>query len=170
MKAKLERRKNNVPGILSRDKMSASIADNLSCISNHCRPRCPSFLLITGLMRPQSAPFVRVTCRNPRLTRRAPCGARSFAGVTQTTPLLCETRRPVLFTQRSEQILQQQRCITQAYIQRMKDGKKEWAEHAEEIKAGKRKNFAAHLEERGLIHDVVGYVFSLLFRLVVILK
>jgi tyrosyl-tRNA synthetase len=38
----------------------------------------------------------------------------------------------------------------------MKDGKKEWAEHAEEIKAGKRKNFAAHLEERGLIHDVVG--------------
>jgi tyrosyl-tRNA synthetase len=41
----------------------------------------------------------------------------------------------------------------------MKDGKKEWAKYAEEIKAGKRKNFAAHLEERGLIHDVVGYVF-----------
>lgn len=40
----------------------------------------------------------------------------------------------------------------------MKDAKKEWAEHAEEIKAGTRKNFAAHLEERGLIHDVVGYV------------
>ena len=40
----------------------------------------------------------------------------------------------------------------------MEDGKKEWAQHAEEIKQGKRKNFAAHLEERGLIHDVVGYV------------
>lgn len=39
----------------------------------------------------------------------------------------------------------------------MQEGREEWARHAEEIKAGKRKNFAAHLEERGLIHDVVGY-------------
>ncbi|KAF7715745.1 Tyrosine--tRNA ligase, mitochondrial [Penicillium ucsense] len=51
---------------------------------------------------------------------------------------------------------QQTRCITQKYIQRVQEGKEEWARHAEEIKAGKRKNFAAHLEERGLIHDVVG--------------
>lgn len=151
-------RKNNVPGILSRDILSESIADNFSRISNHCRPCCPYSLITIGLMRPQSAPLVRATCRNPRLPPRAPCGARSFAGVSQTNPLLCKTHRPLLFTQRSEQILKQDRCITQAYIQRMKDGKKEWAEHAEEIKAGKRKNFAAHLEERGLIHDVVGYV------------
>lgn len=40
----------------------------------------------------------------------------------------------------------------------MKDGEKEWAGFAKEIKAGDRKNFAQHLEERGLIHDVVGYV------------
>lgn len=40
----------------------------------------------------------------------------------------------------------------------MKDGEKEWARHAKEIEAGTRKSFAAHLEERGLIHDVVGYV------------
>jgi len=40
----------------------------------------------------------------------------------------------------------------------MKDGEKEWAGFAKEIKAGNRKNFAQHLEERGLIHDVVGYV------------
>lgn len=39
----------------------------------------------------------------------------------------------------------------------MQEGREEWARHAEEIKAGKRKDFAAHLEERGLIHDVVGY-------------
>lgn len=43
----------------------------------------------------------------------------------------------------------------------MKEGEQEWARYAEEIKAGKRKNFAAHLEERGLIHDVVGYVEQL---------
>lgn len=42
----------------------------------------------------------------------------------------------------------------------MQDGKDEWARHAIEIKDGKRKNFAAHLEERGLIHDVVGYVWN----------
>jgi tyrosyl-tRNA synthetase len=41
----------------------------------------------------------------------------------------------------------------------MQEGREEWARHAEEIKAGKRKNFAAHLEERGLIHDVVGYEY-----------
>jgi hypothetical protein len=40
----------------------------------------------------------------------------------------------------------------------MSDAKKEWAGFAEEIKAGKRKSFAQHLEERGLLHDVVGYV------------
>jgi len=109
-------------------------------------------------MRPHSAQLARVTCRNPRVPQRAPCGARGFAGVTQTTPLHCETRRPTLSSQQLDEALRQKRCITKAYIQRMEDGKKEWAKHAEEIKAGKRKNFAAHLEERGLIHDVVGYV------------
>lgn len=44
----------------------------------------------------------------------------------------------------------------------MQEGREEWARHAEEIRAGKRKNFAAHLEERGLIHDVVGYECCLL--------
>jgi tyrosyl-tRNA synthetase len=48
--------------------------------------------------------------------------------------------------------------ITQQWLKRVQDGKDEWARHAEEIKEGKRKSFAAHLEERGLIHDVVGYV------------
>lgn len=39
----------------------------------------------------------------------------------------------------------------------MKDGEDEWAEHARQIKAGQRKSFVQHLEDRGLIHDVVGY-------------
>jgi tyrosyl-tRNA synthetase len=38
----------------------------------------------------------------------------------------------------------------------MKEAEEEWAEFAKQIKAGKRKSFVEHLEERGLIHDVVG--------------
>ncbi|KAJ5708313.1 Tyrosine--tRNA ligase [Penicillium malachiteum] len=107
-------------------------------------------------MRPRSVPLLRATNSNSRAFQLTPCGARSFSRSAQTIPLRNELRRPLLFAQHSERLLQQKRCITQNYIKRMEDGKKEWAKHAEEIKAGKRKSFVAHLEERGLIHDVVG--------------
>lgn len=51
---------------------------------------------------------------------------------------------------------QQKRWITQNYIRRTKEAEQEWSQFAEEIKAGKRQSFVEHLEERGLIHDVVG--------------
>lgn len=54
----------------------------------------------------------------------------------------------------------QRRCITQQHIARTKNAEKEWATFAEEIKAGKRKDFAQHLEDRGLLHDVVGWVME----------
>lgn len=111
-------------------------------------------------MRPRSTPLVRATCRNAPLPRTASCGARSFAAASQTNPLRCETRRPALFFQQSQCTPQQKRLITQQWLKRVQDGKDEWARHAEEINEGKRKSFAAHLEERGLIHDVVGYVVS----------
>lgn len=50
----------------------------------------------------------------------------------------------------------QTRWITEAYIQRQKDMQKQWAKFAEEIRAGKRKSFVDVLEERELLHDVVG--------------
>ncbi|KAE8394680.1 hypothetical protein BDV23DRAFT_135058 [Aspergillus alliaceus] len=50
----------------------------------------------------------------------------------------------------------QTRWITQQHIQRTNEAKKEWARFAEEIEAGKRKSFVQHLEDRGLLHDVVG--------------
>lgn len=110
-------------------------------------------------MRPRSVPLLRAQWYNPRVLQSMPHGARSFSQAAQTNPLLRELRRPVSLSQHPERLLQQQqRCITQNYLKRIEDGKKEWAKHAEEIKAGKRKNFAAHLEERGLLHDVVGYV------------
>lgn len=107
-------------------------------------------------MWPRTAPLPRATCRNSRLPPRAPCGARSFCVTAQSNPLRCQTRRSVLPSRHFDPT-QQRRWITQKYLQRMQEGREEWARHAEEIKAGKRKNFAAHLEERGLIHDVVGY-------------
>lgn len=111
-------------------------------------------------MRPRSTPLVRATCRSAPLPRTPSCGARSFAAASQTNPLRCETRRPALFFQQSQCTPQQKRLITQQWLKRVQDGKDEWARHAGEIKEGKRKSFAAHLEERGLIHDVVGYVAS----------
>lgn len=38
----------------------------------------------------------------------------------------------------------------------MKDAKEQWNGFAEEIRAGKRKAFLDHLEERGLVNQVVG--------------
>lgn len=40
----------------------------------------------------------------------------------------------------------------------MKDAEKEWQEFAKEINAGKRLSFVQHLEQRELLHDVVGCV------------
>ncbi|PYH47364.1 tyrosine--tRNA ligase MSY1 [Aspergillus saccharolyticus JOP 1030-1] len=50
----------------------------------------------------------------------------------------------------------QKRWITQKYKQRMKDAEQEWSLFAQQIKEGKRKSFVQHLEDRGLLHDVVG--------------
>ncbi|OGE51732.1 hypothetical protein PENARI_c012G09063 [Penicillium arizonense] len=106
-------------------------------------------------MKPQSVPLRQATCRNLFNPRRSLGEARNFAATT-ASPLRGDTTRPALLASQSATCFQQQRWITQNYIQRMKDGEKEWAEFAKEIKEGKRKNFAQHLEERGLIHDVVG--------------
>ncbi|KAJ5675579.1 Tyrosine--tRNA ligase [Penicillium macrosclerotiorum] len=106
-------------------------------------------------MWPQSAPLPRAVYRNVHPLRTSLCGARSFGAATQTSSFRYG-HRPQLCPQQSAQETKQKRWITQKYIQRMQEGREEWAKHAEEIKVGKRKNFAAHLEERGLIHDVVG--------------
>ncbi|CAG8929573.1 unnamed protein product [Penicillium salamii] len=102
-------------------------------------------------MRPQTVSLSRAPYSN-LLTGRIPAGARGFTATA--LPLRANTNRPTL--SKACTCFQQQRWITQKYVQRMKDGEQEWAGFAKEIKAGKRLNFAQHLEERGLIHDVVG--------------
>lgn len=64
--------------------------------------------------------------------------------------------RPVLQTMILESQQAQKRGITQQYLRRKKEAEQEWAGFAKEIKEGKRQSFAQFLEERGLLHDVVG--------------
>lgn len=139
---------NNIPILIeeiSEDKIISRQTYKL-----HCCFSSTTF----GPMRPQSLPLHCAAFPNSTTARRTHIGTRYITTATQTTPLRCETRRPILQTARSRP---QVRCISQGFLKRMEEGRKEWARHAEEIKAGKRKDFATHLEERGLIHDVVGY-------------
>ena len=64
--------------------------------------------------------------------------------------------RPMLRYPVTQIASDQRRWISRSYLQKQKDAAKEWDDFADEIEAGKRKNFAQHLEERGLLHDVVG--------------
>lgn len=109
-------------------------------------------------MRLQSIALSRAACRYPSITGRTLYGVRSFVATTQTNPLRRKTYNNVLNLPKSAEILQQKRWITQAWLARQEAGRQEWAKHAEEIKQGTRKSFVEHLEERGLLHDVVGYV------------
>ncbi|CEL10742.1 Putative Tyrosyl-tRNA synthetase [Aspergillus calidoustus] len=98
---------------------------------------------------------VPATVRLPRSL----CGARGYVRTAESVnsnTVLLNSSRPTLARNALGAHQEQKRCVTQAYLKRMADAKKEWAGFAEEIKAGKRKSFAQHLEERELLHDVVG--------------
>ncbi|KAH8428579.1 tyrosine--tRNA ligase MSY1 [Aspergillus melleus] len=91
--------------------------------------------------------------------RQTICGARSYARTPESlraNPLRTTNIRPVLQTKIFESETVQKRAISKKIIQRQKDAEEEWARFAEEIKAGERQNFVQFLEERGLVHDVVG--------------
>ncbi|KKK13256.1 hypothetical protein P175DRAFT_0449164 [Aspergillus ochraceoroseus IBT 24754] len=114
-------------------------------------------------MRPRSVPLPHTAqVRSPAAFSRLPrplCGARNYARMTEalTTNLSHPNGyRPALKSFASAIEQGQKRWVTQQYLRRMENAKKEWSEFAEEIKAGRKKNFAQHLEERGLLHDVVG--------------
>ncbi|KAL4782473.1 hypothetical protein BJX76DRAFT_332656 [Aspergillus varians] len=109
------------------------------------------------LLSPCAAQF-----RAPAAIRRFPrsiYGARQYtrtAEILSTNTLRSHDSRPTSTNFISSIHGEQKRWITRAYEQRMEDAKSEWADFAQEIKEGKRKSFVEHLEERGLLHDVVG--------------
>lgn len=116
---------------------------------------------LIGLMRPQLLslpPWARLCSRpiSPQPQLGTASGGRNsvWTASLRRSPLCADVRRMPLSVGGGH--IQQRRGITQAYIQRMKDAEAEWKRHAEEIKAGKRISFAQHLEQRGLLHDVVG--------------
>ncbi|KAL4922499.1 hypothetical protein BDW62DRAFT_172648 [Aspergillus aurantiobrunneus] len=90
---------------------------------------------------------------------RLVCGARRYARtatILSTNTLRVNNCRSMSNPFASGIQGEQKRWITQAYKKRIEDAKIEWAGFAEEIKQGKRKSFVEHLEERGLLHNVVG--------------
>ncbi|PLB54589.1 tyrosyl-tRNA synthetase [Aspergillus steynii IBT 23096] len=114
-------------------------------------------------MRPQlgslpcRARLQALTMRSP--VRQTICGARSYARTSESlraNPFQTRNLRPALQTKTIPRDALQTRAITQKYLKRLEDEKKQWAEMAEEIKAGKRQSFLEFMEERGLVHDVVG--------------
>ncbi|RHZ62793.1 tyrosine--tRNA ligase MSY1 [Aspergillus thermomutatus] len=113
-------------------------------------------------MKPQLLSLPRAGCLRIPVTlpvMQAGYGARSYMRTAQITRKCFlgaeENRLPVNSSIRSP-VRESRRWITQKHIQKVKAGEKQWAQFAAEIKAGKRKSFVEHLEERGLIHDVVG--------------
>ncbi|KAE8355664.1 hypothetical protein BDV28DRAFT_128628, partial [Aspergillus coremiiformis] len=100
---------------------------------------------------------LRVPVASP--IRQTGCGVRNYTRTAETlrkTALQPGVSRPVLRSAVDGAGVEQTRSVTHKYLQRVKDAELEWAGFAEEIKAGKRKSFVQHLEERCLLHDVVG--------------
>jgi tyrosyl-tRNA synthetase len=86
-------------------------------------------------------------------------GARSYmrtAQIARKGSLGAQEHRFFVNSSIRSPVLESRRWITQKHIQKVKGGEEQWAQFAAEIKAGKRKSFVEHLEERGLVHDVVG--------------
>jgi tyrosyl-tRNA synthetase len=53
-------------------------------------------------------------------------------------------------------LIPQRRWIGLKYIAKLDDAEKQWAQQAEEIKAGTRRNVWDVLEERGFVKDIAG--------------
>lgn len=86
-------------------------------------------------------------------------GARSYMRTAQTVrkcSLGAQENHLLVNSSIRSPVWESRRWITQKHLQKVKAGEEQWAQFAAEIKAGKRKSFVEHLEERGLIHDVVG--------------
>ncbi|RDW81384.1 tyrosine--tRNA ligase MSY1 [Aspergillus mulundensis] len=108
--------------------------------------------------RPFSLPWA-AHLRSPVAARRPVYGARQYARtaeVLSTNTFRFDNARPTTAKLSPEIKAGQKRWITKKWLAREEEGRKEWAFLAEQIKEGKRKSFVEHLEDRGLIHDVVG--------------
>ncbi|KAL2814297.1 hypothetical protein BJX63DRAFT_201733 [Aspergillus granulosus] len=90
---------------------------------------------------------------------RSLCGARQYvrtAEIANSNAVRSSNSRPTVARIISVKEHEQKRWITQQHLKRVAAGEQEWAQFAQEIKEGKRKSFVEHLEERGLIKEVVG--------------
>lgn len=125
--------------------------------------RLIEFQVQIGLMKPQLLSLPRAgRLRIPVTSKTAMqtgYGARSYmrtAQIARKCSLSAQGNRCLVSASIRSPVWESRRWITQKYLQKVKAGEEQWAQFAAEIKAGKRKSFVEHLEERGLIHDVVG--------------
>lgn len=112
-------------------------------------------------MRPYTGALPRaVRLHVPKtLPQKTLCGARNYARTAEALQMNqspSSSIRPMLRCPAFQIASDQRRWISRKYVQKQLEAKKEWSDFADEIEAGKRKSFAQHLEERGLLHDVVG--------------
>jgi tyrosyl-tRNA synthetase len=119
--------------------------------------------VVVGPMKPQLLSLPRAgRLRIPltlKTTMQTAYGARSYmrtAQIARKGSLTAQETRFFVNSSIRSSVRESRRWITQKHIQKVKAGEEQWAQFAAEIKAGKRKSFVEHLEERGLIHDVVG--------------
>jgi tyrosyl-tRNA synthetase len=57
------------------------------------------------------------------------------------------------------------RLVHERFLQRKIDAKWEWTDKAVDIKKGLRKSMLTILEERGYVHQLAGYLSSILIKL-----
>ncbi|KAH8693855.1 tyrosyl-tRNA synthetase mitochondrial precursor [Talaromyces proteolyticus] len=84
---------------------------------------------------------------------QSPASCQTYCGRRQ---LHTRLQRPSVTGTSSVALRRQKRFITQQWIANTKQAKAEWDQWAVEIKEGKRKSFVQLLDERGLLHQVVG--------------
>ncbi|PYI34757.1 tyrosyl-tRNA synthetase [Aspergillus indologenus CBS 114.80] len=97
--------------------------------------------------------------RMPSFPNQTVCGVHNYArtaAVLRANSALTTGPRPMLNRTTIPSMIEQKRWISQRYLQRLEDARQEWAHFSRQIKEGKRKSFVQHLEDRGLLHDVVG--------------
>ncbi|KAL2836568.1 hypothetical protein BJY01DRAFT_54766 [Aspergillus pseudoustus] len=118
---------------------------------------------MSGPMRPRPItlpPGARLHAPAPVRLPRPFRGARQYVRTTEianSATVRFSTSRPtVAYITSINRCNEQQRCITQQHMRRMKEAEDEWEELAVQIRNGEKRSFLEHLEERGLVKEVVG--------------
>lgn len=91
----------------------------------------------------------------PRLQPSYQAGSRQCSALLSRAP----RRQQAIGLSVPFAVLVPKRGVTQRHILRMREAHDAWKQQATRIKAGKQQSFLSLLESRGLVKNVVGYVW-----------